>query len=643
MYYLVCPVGAVSGNSDLLTYHSDAALDVGAIAKIPFGTRTKMGVVIQKVQRPSFPTKPIDEVIDGRMPAHLVGLAQWMSEYYATRLPIVLQTMLPAGLTKKRRTKKPDTPKLSRTSSDYPLTKEQSAALKAINTSPQTTSLLHGVTGSGKTRVYQELAKNALAKNQSVILLVPEIALTPQLLAEFQAIHDDVLVLHSRLTESERHQLWQQMVTQPDKPRVIIGPRSALFAPIINLGLLVVDEAHEPSYQQDSNPKYNALRVARKLADLSPCKPRLILGSATPNVADYFLAESTKTPIITLSSPTAKRNVRVEVIDISDSNEFGSSKLFGKKLLAAMNKTIAQNQQVLLFHNRRGSARQNLCSNCGWVAECPTCHIPLRLHRDYGRLLCHTCGLVQDLYKTCPVCNSTDVIFRGFGSKHIEEEVQKLYPHKGIARFDSDTAAPDQLHNRYQEIYDNKISVIVGTQGIAKGLDLPNLATVGVVQADSELFIPDYSSTERSFQLTTQVLGRAGRAGQQATVIIQTLNPEHPAIRYAAAQDYGAFYKHELGERKAEHMPPYTFLLQLTIGYGSAQHARRTAEDMKTKILAAHQEVFVRGPAPAFHEHRGSQYYQQLVVSSHKRGVLVAIAQSLPQRWHFTLDPINLL
>lgn len=643
MYYLVCPLGAVAGTSDLLTYRSEDKLPVGALVRIPFGSRDTYGVVITSTSEPLFVTKPISEVLTPIIPRHLLTLAQWISEYYATRLPVVMQTILPTGIAKNRRAKTTQAQTPHRELSNQPLTAEQSRVITAIRSSTEVTHLLHGVTGSGKTRVYQELAKDSLKAKKSVIVLVPEIALTPQLQAEFHTISKNVIVLHSKLTESERHQKWRLLLENPDTPWVVIGPRSVLFSPLTNLGLIVIDEAHEPSYQQDSNPKYNALRVARKLADLIPGNPTLVLGSATPALIDYFVASEKNSSILTMSSPTKSRNTTIDIVDISDNNAFGANKLFSKKLLSAMNKSIVQNQQILLFHNRRGSARQNLCGNCGWVATCPTCHLPLRLHRDYGKLLCHTCGFIHQLYTLCPECGSSDVYFKGFGSKQIEVEIQKLYPSSTIARFDSDTASADQLHNRYQDLYDNKISIIIGTQGIAKGLDLPHLSTVGIIHADSELFIPDFSSAERSFQLTTQVIGRAGRSGQPATVIIQTLNPEHPAILYAAKQAYINFYTYELGERRAEHMPPYTFLLQLTAGYASVSSAKKSASEMKRQILKTYPDVFVRGPAPAFHEHRGSRYYQQLIVSSHKRPVLVEIAKNLPQRWHFFLDPINLL
>ncbi len=640
-YYLLCPIGVIAGKEDLLTYSSEIILEIGAVVEIPFGNKTKQGIIIDETTQPEFKTKPIGKILDEVIPQHLIKLSQWMSEYYAVRLTMVLQTVLPKGLGKNRRIKESTSTKTIRSNKKYDLTSEQITAVKQISSSPGITHILHGITGSGKTRVYQELANNTLQQQKSVLVLVPEISLTPQLASEFEQLYEHVLVLHSGLTESKRHTNWQ-MLKQSSHPWIIVGPRSSLFSPLSDLGLIIVDECHEPSYHQDSQPKYSALRVARKLAELSG-NAKLVLGSATPLISDYFIAEATNTPVIAMKTPTNTRNTVVEVVDMRERDTFGTHSLFSKKLINAMNKSIAQNEQILLFHNRRGTARMSLCADCGWVAECPNCHIPFRLHHDHAELRCHTCGLAQSLPQTCPECKSTDIDFRGFGSKRIEAEVRKLYPEVEVARFDGDTPLKEQLQYRYQDLYDNKIQIIIGTQGIAKGLDLPNLNTVGIVQADSELFIPDYSSAERSFQLTTQVIGRAGRSGQSSQVIIQTLNPDHPAIEYAKNQDYLGFYKYEVEERRAEHMPPHTFLLQLTTGYASAKAAESSAIKFKNDIKAKYLNVHVRGPSPAFHEHRGTQYYQQLLISSSKRSLLIEIAKNLPARWQFTLDPINLL
>lgn len=639
-YYLVCPIGVIAGKQDLLTYHFAKKLAVGSVIEIPFGKKTKRGVVFEECEKPNFTTKEISKVFEEKVPPHLLELGKWMSDYYAARLSIVLQTILPSGIGKNRRAKKWLAHKTTRSLDKHPLTKDQAKTIKDVKASHKATHLIHGVTGSGKTRVYQELAKEYLSANKSVFVLVPEIALTPQLAAEFEALHDNVLVIHSAHTEAERHSHWKRM-SESNTPWVVVGPRSALFSPLTNVGLIIVDECHEPSYKQDSQPKYSALRVAGKLAQILNAK--LLLGSATPSVTDYFVAKQLDLPIHTLRTPTRARSSSIDVIDMRERDTFGTHPLFSRPLIDAMNSAIAQNEQILLFHNRRGTARISLCAQCGWTAECPHCHIPMRLHHDHAELRCHICNYHEALPQTCPDCKSPDIDFKGFGSKRIETEIRQLFPDTTVARFDSDTPNDQQVHQKYQDLYDNKVSIIIGTQGIAKGLDLPHLTTVGIVQADSELFIPDFSSSERSFQLITQVIGRAGRTGAASRVIIQTLNPDHPAIIHARNQDYDSFYQYEINERTAEHMPPLTHLLHLTTGYSSAKAAQSAAQKLRQKIKNDFPGVHVRGPSPAFHEHRGKLYYQQLIISSSTRSDLVKIARELPQRWQFTLDPINLL
>lgn len=640
-YYLICPIGVIGGKEDLLTYHSPDLLEIGQVVEVPFGRQIKQAIVMGSGSKPHFATKAVSTVLPEIIPLHLVKLASWMSEYYATRLTLVLQTVLPKGLGKKRRDGQNNQVHIQRTKKLHPPTDEQQSAIESIQQSSHITHLLHGVTGSGKTRVYQELALAQIANGKSVMVLVPEIALTPQLSAEFESLHHNILVIHSGLTEAQRHKQWQ-LLRESSESWVVVGPRSVLFSPLQNIGLIVIDECHEPSYSQDSQPKYSALRVARKLAELSN-NAKLVLGSATPLVSDYFLATKTGAPILTLQKHTKQRKTEIKVIDMKDRAVFGSHAIFSKSLLEKMNKSIVQNEQILLFHNRRGTARMSLCSSCGWTAECPHCHLPMRLHHDYAQLRCHTCGLVDTLPQICPICQSPDIEFKGFGSKRIEAEVKKLFPNATIARFDSDTPAKEQLHHRYQELYDGTIQIIIGTQGIAKGLDLPHLNTVGIVQADSELFIPDFSSSERAFQLTTQVIGRAGRTGAKSSVVIQTFNPDHPALHFATKQDYLSLYAYEIEEREAEHMPPHTHLLHLVVGYATANTAEAAAQKLKTQLKKKYPQVQVRGPSPAFHEHKGSKFYQQLVLSSAHRGYLVDIAKDLPNRWQFTLDPINLL
>lgn len=639
-YVLVCPIGVVGGKNDLLTYSCSENLAIGQLVQIPYGKKMKNGVVWGFVEKPTFKTKPIEEVLDEIIPQYLITLARWIHTYYATRLPMVLQTILPSGAGRARKKEFDLETHVQRNTKVHALTTSQKKAVKSIEGSAGTTHLLHGVTGSGKTQVYLELAKKVVKRNKSVVVLVPEISLTSQLASDFATTTKNLLVLHSQQTEAQRHSQWK-LLQNSTKPWIIIGPRSSLFAPLKSIGLVIIDECHEPSYVQDSQPKYNALRVARKLADIH--KAKLVLGSATPSIADYYLAKKTNTPIVELPKPIQTYDREVLVIDSKDRDQFQSHPLFSKMLIDEMMHAREQGSQILLFHNRRGTARLALCSSCGWLAECSNCHVPLRLHHDTHILKCHICGVQKPLPPSCPECKQPDIEFKGFGSKRIEKEVAKLLPDARIARFDSDTPQSEQIHKRYSELFNNKIDIIIGTQGLAKGLDLPKLSTIGIVQSDTELFVPDFSSAERAFQLITQVIGRAGRTGDKAKVIIQTLNPDHFVLQSAVKQNYIEFYASEIKTRETTHLPPFTFLLQLRTGYATNASAESACRKLAQDIKKQHPKISVRGPAPAFHNHQGGKFFWQITLSSQTRATLVDIARELPQRWQFTLDPINLL
>lgn len=639
MYYLVCPIGTIAGKEDFLTYSSDKKLAKGAIVSIPFGTKNKIGVVWGAAKKPAFKTKPVTEIFNDTIPTQLLELAEWISEYYAARLAIVLQTILPRGIEKNRRGEFSPQEIKSSINKHSP-NPEQQRAIKTILESKQVTHLLHGVTGSGKTLVYRELAQKSISEGKSVIVLVPEIALTPQLASNFVGVSENVLILHSQLSESQRHQAWQK-VNSSKEPWMVIGPRSALFSPLMDVGLIVVDECQEPSYVQDSTPKYSALRVARYLAKIHRAK--LVLGSATPSVADYFLAKKTDAPIIEMSKPTKKYARKIKVVDLKKKVNFAKSHYLSNDLIDSVTKALKNSQQSLLFHNRRATARVALCTNCGWSAECQSCQIPMRLHHDKHILKCHVCGTTGPIPNACPSCSQPDIEFRGFGSKRIEQEVAKLFPQASVARFDSDTNEKEQIHHRYNELVNGEIDIIIGTQGLAKGLDLPKLSTIGVVSSDTELYVPDFSSHERTFQLISQVLGRAGRLGQESEVFIQTLNPENFVIETAKNQNYEAFYNSEIAQRELGHLPPFTFLLQLQIGYKNQATAEKHCRDLKVSLKAKYPKITVYEPVPAFHAFRAGKHFMQLVVTSQSRKVLVEIAKDLPQNWQFTLDPINLL
>lgn len=642
-YYLVAPATVVRKEDEAFTYHSDKPLAIGTVVRVPVGKKLVTGLVMSATKKPSFATKSVGSILAPRpLPAPLLELARWLSDFYATHFGLVLQTMLPAGVHKKRRAIAAQPAPAMRKRTTFVLNKEQANSLLIANRHTSGTLLLHGVTGSGKTQVYIEAAKHEHRQGRSSIILVPEIALTPQLVAEFTHHFKKIIVAHSVMTEPERHHAWSQALIS-DEPLIVIGPRSALFLPVQHLGLVVVDECHEPSYKQELSPRYSALRTASMLARFHG-NAKAILGSATPSVTDYYLAKTTKRPVLRLSAPAQKAQAsKVQVVDLKTRDAFKEHRFLSDELVSKMRQALGEQRQVLLFHNRRGTAPTTLCTTCGWLAECPNCHLPLTLHADRHKLICHLCGKAQPVPPHCPMCQQPDVVFKGLGTKLIEGEVRKLFPKATVARFDADSSAQDTVQSRYQQLYDGDIDIAIGTQLLAKGLDLPKLAVVGIIQADAGLHLPDYQAAERVFQLLHQASGRVGRNDQESHVIIQTFQPTHYAVQHSIAGDYAAFYQQQLQERQAGRFPPFVHLLKLVCSYKTERSAVAAAQKLAASIRSQWPEVLVQGPTPAFHERLGGNYRWQLLIKSKQRAPLQAIAKSLPAHWQFDLDPASLL
>lgn len=644
-YYEVAPTKIARAGSDTFTYASTVPIRIGHIVAIELGKQQVVGVVIKAVSKPTYQTKPIVSVIEETpLPAALISTMLWMSKYYATPLATVLQTVLPRGLTKKRRERKENKHISSRNRTHFLLNEDQTSSIEKIAKMSPGSALIHGITGSGKTRIYIELAQKTIASGRSVIVLVPEIALTSQLVDEFSHHFESTILTHSRQTEAERHLAWREALISTN-PRVIIGPRSALFMPLADVGLIVIDEAHEPSFKQEQSPRYSALRVASTLAQYAQGKA--IFGSATPLISDYYLAEQSQRPIITLARRAQADAIQptVEVIDLTKKHLFKKHRFLSDALITKLEQTFLSGHQALIFHNRRGSASTTLCENCGWTAICPRCFIPFTLHADRHGLQCHICGLSERVPTSCPECSHTDIIHKGIGTKLIESELRKLFPKQTIARFDADAPADGSVDQRYKELYDGSIDLIIGTQVVAKGLDLPKLRTVGVIQADAGLSLPDYGSSERTFQLLAQVVGRVGRSHHKTEVIIQSYQPTHPAVIDGISQNYAGFYATAIAERKRAKFPPFTFLLQLTCVYKTEEVAIRNAKKLARELRTrAPKHIEVLGPTPAFYERQHDTYRWQLLIKSPKRSDLIDLLQFVPPtHWQAELDPISLL
>lgn len=643
-YYEVAPTQIIRAGSGVFTYAAKEPLSVGQLVTVEVGRKVLVGLVVKEVPQPSYDTKTVTSLIEEPpLPEALVQLALWISGYYATHLASVLQTILPRGIQKKRRPLSQPSREKLRDRTKNVLNDTQKNAVHVVSEMSPGSALLHGITGSGKTEVYIELAKQALAAGKSAIILVPEIALTSQVVDEFSQHFEDIILVHSRQTEAQRHKAWQEALTST-KPRLIIGPRSALFTPLASIGLIVIDEAHEPSFKQEQSPRYSALRAASILAKHHGAK--VVLGSATPSIADYYIFEQSERPVITMNSRARHDTTppTITLVDMTKRTHFKRHRFLSDELLSQLEQTFGSGNQALIFHNRRGSASTTLCENCGWSAICPRCFVPFTLHADRHQLQCHICGTSERVPTSCPECGSADIIHKGIGTKLIESELRKIFPGKVIARFDGDNETGESVEERYKELYDGTIDLIIGTQVIAKGLDLPKLRAVGVIQADAGLSLPDYASSERTFQLLAQVVGRVGRSHHATDVIVQSYQPTHPAVVNGLAQNYHGFYQTALLERKKGGFPPFSYLLKLTCVYKTESAAVRNAQKLAAELRQHMPDVQILGPTPAFYERQHDTYRWQLVVKSSKRARLTdALAYVPAAQWQFELDPTNLL
>ena len=643
-YYLIAPAKTFHSSDNLLTYSSETPLKIGQIVEIPLGRQSTIGIVVKNTTQPDFDTKSITKIIyEQPLPKKLVDALFWLSSYYRCPLSTVIQAALPRGITKNRRGKLPEAPNI--TPIDNPLNSAQRAAIRAIEENPANTILLHGITGSGKTNIYIELCARTLAKNQSVILLVPEIALTSQLVHNFQQHFKNITLLHSNLTESLRHQLWKKILTD-NQPQVIIGPRSALFAPVQDLGLIIIDEAHEPAYHQEQNPKYSASLLAGKLA-------KTVLGTATPLISDYYLCKSHNAIVeINQLAIESDKHTSISVIDLKDHSDFTKSRILSNQLIESIKASLANHTQSMLFHNRRGTAPMTICDKCGWQALCPNCFLPLVLHADAFQMRCHTCARNFPVPTACPECKNASIHHKGFGTKLIEDELHRLFPSAKIARFDMDTDDDLKLTKIYDEVYRGDYDIIVGTQMIAKGFDFPRLTTLGIVQADAGLSLPDFSSEERTFQLITQVIGRAKRGHQNSNIFIQSFQPDHPIISLASQSDYASFYNYLVQKRQQSKLPPYSFLLKLSVTYKTETATVKNIRTLYKKVIQTAKQlqipedrIVVSPPMPAFHERTSTGYTWQLVIKAKSRQNLLDIFDHLPKNnyLHYDFDPISLL
>lgn len=518
--------------------------------------------------------------------------------------------------------------------------------------------LLHGVTGAGKTEVYMELARRTLAEGRGVIVLVPEISLTPQAIRRYgEQFGHGIAVMHSGLGAGELYDQWFRI--KRGDARLVLGSRSAVFAPVDRLGLIVLDEEHEPSYKQsDPVPRYHTRAAAEELCRATGA--RLVLGSATPDLVTYHRAERGEIGRVELRqrlSPTGDGGFaetsqpRIEIVDMRDELRERNRSVFSRMLVRGVAAALRRHEQSILFLNRRGSARLILCRDCGAVAECPTCGVAMSMISEEGalpRLVCHHCGRERKLDMECPKCGSTRYRPFGVGTQRIEQEARRAFPNARVARWDSQSASRKGAHQELvARLESGDIDIVVGTQVLAKGLDLPRLTTVGVVDADVGLNLPTYQAQERTYQLLSQVIGRAGRRDRQGLAVIQTYAPEATAIQAAAYDDYQSLFDSEIAHRRRAGYPPFTRLARLvyrdTNEERGLEEASRVATELRThRDVAGRAEPEVLGPSPAYVRRLRGNYRWQVLLRGQAPSQLVERVR-LNSRWAVDIDPVNLL
>lgn len=476
------------------------------------------------------------------------------------------------------------------------LTNDQQNVVNEIENTCDQVYLLHGVTGSGKTEVYMELIEKQLTLGRSSIVLVPEISLTPQMVSRFQArFGDKIAALHSALSDGEKYDEWRRIAR--GEASIVIGARSAIFAPLKNIGIIIVDEEHSDSYKQsDSNPRYSAINVAIKRSKYHNCK--VVLGSATPSLESYARAKKGVYHLVNLlNRVNGKELPEVRLVDLNEEMKTNKS-YFSKVLINSIKECLKNNEQVILLLNRRGHSSFITCKNCGYTFKCPNCDITLTYHKTSNTLRCHYCGYGDKKANICPECKEESINDLGCGTEKIEEELKKEINCR-ILRMDYDTTSRKGSHEKMIMAFKNhEYDILLGTQIVAKGLDFSNVTLVGVINADTSLNIPDFRSSENTFSLLSQVAGRSGRSNKTGKVIIQTFNPDHYAIKYTKTHDYLSFYKYEMNIRKTLKYPPYYFLCYIKLSGVDANYIFLEANKIKRSIERNLNGFSILGPTP---------------------------------------------
>lgn len=613
----------------------------GKRVMVPFGHRKAVAYVLEiKSGRPKIQLKHIFEILDETpfFPSDMIPFFKWISEYYKYPIGEVIKTALPSGKSRYR-TKNHISNTSKRqfcnvlgtpTAKDHPLqlNREQEKVVSTVlgkTMNKFNPFLLTGITGSGKTEVYLHLAEEIISQGKNVLVLVPEIALVSQTVHRFRARFGNCLaVLHSGLSDNQRFDQWDKILS--GQVSVAIGARSAIFAPFHHLGLIIVDEEHDTSYKQESGLRYNARDLAIVRASQKDCIA--LLGSATPSLQSYYNVKIGKFQELVLNHRIENRPLaHTQIVDLRNQKSAkGARRFISQQLSEAIGATLLRKEQVLLFLNRRGFASYPMCVTCGAALRCKNCEITLTLHKSANAFKCHFCGYSTAVSSHCPVCGSSNIMHLGVGTEKIEEVIKDMFPDARTSRMDRDTTRrKGSIIKALQDLKDHRVDILIGTQMVAKGHDFPNITLVGIICADLSLSFPDFRAGERTFQLLTQVAGRAGRGQMPGKVVLQTYNPNHFTILAARDQDFKRFYLNEIHFRKVLNYPPFSRLVQLQISGKNQDKTKAFAQDFGNCLTALQQ----------LHH----QFIQHVEILGPIEAPLSRIAQKY--RWHILLKSLN--
>ena len=605
---------------------------VGKRVRVPFGNSTVTGYALEteNLKDENLKLKPIIKVLDNLsvITDEAVACAKYISENYVCTLGEALAAIIPVSMKEsKRKSSKKQAEETFEKQPKLVLTAAQSAASEKINKSLSSgiskTFLLHGVTASGKTEVYLNSIEKVLSLGKSAIMLIPEISLTPQFVEIVgKRFGSDVGVWHSRITDIEKYKLF--MKAKNGEIKIMLGARSAIFAPFKNLGLIIIDEEHEHTYKQEQKPSYDAREIAFWRAKYHNAV--VVLGSATPSLETFKEALANGIELINLPERIDKKPLpKIEILSLKN-KPFGGS-LLTLETISAISKALARKEQVIVFLNRRGFSPSIMCKQCGSVYQCPNCSVSMSYHKNPESLKCHYCGETKKLPLVCPVCKSKEIAVFGAGTQKIEDELSKLFPKAKLFRLDGDTASSKENYVKaYKGVRNDEYDILIGTQMIAKGFDFPRVSLVCVVDADTSLYLPDFKSSEKTFQLITQVAGRCGRGKTSGEVIVQTRHPEHYAIARAQSHDFISFYKEELRQREKLFYPPFCDVAKISVKSRDEQKVSEDSEKLfiflSGIVKSCEIQVKLLGPAPAYIAKLNNTHRRHIIVKGEKENIL---------------------